>query len=337
MPRTVATSELRQELDRTLSEHFGTPRHVVELERSASIYQTSSPVEELEVTLDDGTNLRLVFKDLSEDSLLKEARGVKPSFLHDPLREIEAYRTVLAPAGLSTAAYYGAAVDAERGRYWLFLEKVEGVPLWQIGELTTWEHAARWLGEMHGRFEGDLGWQGDAAHMLRYDADFYRLWLRRAQAFAAEAKRGRARKGLEWLAERHDRLVEQLVELPVTFVHGEFYAGNVLIGEDSGTPRVCPIDWEMAAIGPGLLDLAALTGGEWDDEWRKGPARAYRAALPESSGLPSAPAEFQAALDCCRLHLALQWLGWAKTWSPPLRTRQDWLGEALRLAEELEL
>jgi hypothetical protein len=334
----VATSELRPELDRTLSEHFGTPRRVVSLERRASIYQTSSPVEELEVGLDDGTSLQLVFKDLSEEALLKEARGVKPSFLHDPLREIEAYQTVLAPVGLGTAAYYGAVVDVERGRYWLFLEQVSGVPLWQIGELATWEDAARWLGEMHGRFEGELGRQGDAAHFLRYDADFYRLWLNRAQAFAKEAETGaRARKGLDWLAERHERLVEQLVELPVTFIHGEFYAGNVLIGEGSGAPRVCPIDWEMAAIGPGLLDLAALTGGEWDDDWRKAPARAYRAALPESSGLPSTPAEFQAALDCCRLHLAVQWLGWAKTWSPPLRTRQDWLGEALRLAEELEL
>lgn len=333
----VPTSELRPALDRTLSEHFGTPHRVVGLERRHSIYQTSFPVEELEVSLDDGTSLQLVFKDLSEGALLKEARGVKPSFLHNPLREIEAYRTVLAPAGLG-AVYYGAVVDVERGRYWLFLEQVPGVPLWQIGELSTWEQAASWLGAMHGRFEGDLDWEGDAKHIQRYDADFYRLWLERAQAFASEARsKSRARRSLKWLAERHERLVERLVELPVTFIHGEFYAGNVLIGEGTDSPRVCPIDWERAAIGPGLVDLAALTGGEWDDEWRKAPARAYRATLPPSSGLPTTPDAFQAALDCCRLHLAVQWLGWAKTWSPPLRTRQDWLGEALRLAEELEL
>jgi hypothetical protein len=334
----VSTSELRQELDRVLSEHFGAPRRVVGLERQSSMYQTSSPVEELEVTLDDGTILQIVFKDLSEGALLGEARNVKPAFLHDPLREIEAYRALLAPAQLGTPVYYGAVADAERERYWLFLEQVPGIPLWQVGELATWEEAARWLGTMHGRFEGDLDWQRTTEHILRYDADFYRLWIQRAQVFASEARTGsRAKRALKWLAERHEALVERLVELPVTFIHGEFYAGNVLIGEDSGAPRVCPIDWERAAIGPGPLDLAALTGGEWDDDWRHGPARAYRAALPSSSGLPSAPADFQAALDCCRLHLAVQWLGWAKTWSPPLRTRQDWLGEALRLAEELEL
>jgi thiamine kinase-like enzyme len=27
--------------------------------------------------------------------------------------------------------------------------------------------------------------------------------------------------------------------------------------------RVCPVDWEMAAVGPGLIDLAALTAGWW--------------------------------------------------------------------------
>src|SRR5687768_5615109 len=104
----VPTSELRPALDRTLSEHFGTPRRVAGLERRPSIYQTSFPVEELDVSLDDGTTLQLVFKDLSEGALLKEARNVKPSFLHDPLREIEAYQAILAPAGLGTAICYGA-------------------------------------------------------------------------------------------------------------------------------------------------------------------------------------------------------------------------------------
>jgi hypothetical protein len=43
------------------------------------------------------------------------------------------------------------------------------------------------------------------------------------------------------------------------------------------------------------------------------------------------------ALDYCRLHLAVQWLGWAPEWSPPPEHTQDWLGEALGLARKLEL
>jgi hypothetical protein len=338
MSGLASSSELQAELERALSEHFGAPRRVARLERRPSPYRTSFAIEELDVTLEDGTSLRLAFKDLSEEALDSGARAAKPSFLHDSLREIEAYRALLAPAELDTAVYYGAVADAERGRYWLFIENVTGVPLWQIGELATWEQAARWIATMHERFAADTAWQSQTEHLLRYDAGFYRLWIERARAFAREGEGGPdTGRSIEWLAERYDALVERLVALPVTFIHGEFYASNVLIGERSGTPRVCPIDWERAAIGPGLLDLAALSGGGWRDEERRALALAYRAALPPHSPLAQSEDNLLTALDCCRLQLAVQWLGWATGWSPPSEHRQDWLGEALRLAEELEL
>jgi thiamine kinase-like enzyme len=123
----------------------------------------------------------------------------------------------------------------------------------------------------------------------------------------------------------------------VTFIHGEFYASNVLLQQGNGARRVCPIDWESAAVGPGLIDLAALSAGDWSDDERRALALAYHTELGRF-GLP-APAvdEFLAALDCCRLYLALQWLGWARAWSPPEEHRHDWLAEALRLAERLDL
>ena len=36
-----------------------------------------------------------------------------------------------------------------------------------------------------------------------------------------------------------------------------------------------------------------------------------------------------ADLARCRLHLALQWLGWSPDWRPPPEHAHDWLGEAL--------
>ena len=54
---------------------------------------------------------------------------------------------------------------------------------------------------------------------------------------------------------------ERLLALPVGFIHGELYPSNVLVGERTG--RICAVDWEMAGIGPLLLDLAALTSGAW--------------------------------------------------------------------------
>jgi hypothetical protein len=64
---------------------------------------------------------------------------------------------------------------------------------------------------------------------------------------------------------------------------------------------------------------------------------AYHAALVPREDWPPAPEAFLVALDHCRLHLAVQWLGWSPGWSPPPEHAQDWLGEALGLAEKLGL
>jgi Phosphotransferase enzyme family len=87
---------------------------------------------------------------------------------------------------------------------------------------------------------------------------------------------------IEKLFGNYDRVVERLLEFPVTFLHGEFYASNVLVVCEEGEGwRVCPVDWEMAAVGPGLIDLAALTAGRWTADEREefGPGLPRRAAI----------------------------------------------------------
>src|SRR5260370_39276510 len=105
--------------------------------------------------------------------------------------------------------------------------------------------------------------------------------------------------------------------------------------EDADSLRVCPVDWEMAGVGPGLPDLAALTAGAWTDEQKTALALAYHAALPPDHTWFTRPDALLAALDFCHLHLAMQWLGWSPEWSPPPEHRRNWLREALRLAGKL--
>jgi hypothetical protein len=338
--QAIGTVELRAALEEALSRRSGTQRRVSRLERWPSIYTTSFAIEELMVRLDDGTSIVLFFKDLSRHALLEDARRVKPTFLYDPLREIETYRSILGPSQLSTAVCYGAIVDPRAERYGLFLEKVLGVELYQVGGLATWRRVAGWLAILHARFAEETGRLTRVAPLLRYDAGFYRLWADRAQASLnrAELPLSRvARRGMEQLFRDYDRVIEHLVALPVTFVHGEFYASNVLVHEEGEGLRVCPVDWEMAAVGPGLMDLAALTAGGWTAPEREALALAYHATLVPCENWPPAPDAFLVALDYCRLHVAVQWLGWSSEWSPPPEHTQDWLGEALGLAEKLGL
>jgi hypothetical protein len=257
-------------------------------------YATSHPLWELDVELADGRALRLIWKDLAA------LPASRPSFLHSPSREIEAYRLILEPAGLGTAAFYGSVGTQ------LFIEKVDARELWQFGELEAWQRVARWLAQMHATLSDRI----EGEHLLRYDRDFYRLWLDRAQAITGE---------LAPVARVYDDVVERLLALPQGLIHGDFYPSNILVAEE----RVCPVDWELAATGPLLLDLAALTTG-WAKEDQEAIVQAYGAVSEEE-------------LACCRLHLAIRWLGWAEDWTPPAEHARDWRREALDLAERLDV
>jgi len=322
-------SELREALELVLAgAGVAAPRLI---RRRASEYRTSFPLEELGLTLEDGAELRLAFKRLEWDSLTAEARLAKPEFLHDPRREPAVYATLLAPAALGAPRYYGSLAEPEAERHWLFVEWVEGRELYQVGERELWEAAAAWLGTMHQRFAKQLD-RGHSAHLLDYDPTYYRRWIDRARSFAAVPGQPPAHlHSIELLVPRYEAASEELLALPRTVIHGEFYASNVLVAGDPADPRVAPVDWELAASAPGVIDLAALVSGGWSDEDREAIATAYRTAAGPFSPSPR-------ELDLARLHLAVQWLGWAEpSWTPPPEQRQDWLGEALSLAEGLEL
>jgi hypothetical protein len=282
----MTTTELRATLERLL----GTP--IASIKRRPYAYETSHPLEELDVELEDGRALRLLRKDLGTQP------AKRPSFLHEPAREIETYQRVLEPANLGTARFYGAAEEQ------LYIEKVEGSELWQFGELDVWQSVARWLADMHSQ----LAAQADQQHLLRYDGDFYRLWLDRAEEISGDL-------GLP--AGLYDDVVERLLALPQVLIHGDFYPSNILVADE----RICPVDWELGAAGPALVDLAALTTG-WPEEDQEAIAAAYGEVSSQ-------------ALDCCRLYLAVRWLGWSKDWTPPAEHTTDWRREARLVAERL--
>jgi aminoglycoside phosphotransferase len=329
-----ASSATDADLERAVTSLLaeGANGRVEELTRRPSPYRSSFPLEEVEVRLKGGTSLRLMFKDLSPSALADTARS-KPTFLHQPLREIETYRRILEPAALGPPRCYGAVVEPGLDRYWLFLEKVPGVELYQVGAFRLWKAVASWLADLHARFARaeDLAVE---VPLLVHDSGFYAMWPERAAGLLGEAGRDEDRRRIQAIGRRYEEVIERLLSLPRTLIHGEFYASNVLVDERTDRPRVAPIDWELAAIGPGLMDLAALTTG-WEGRQVRELVRAYREGAP---GNPAVQQEgFRLDLACCRLHLAMQWLGWSAAWAPPPAHRRDWMAEARRAAEELEL
>jgi Ser/Thr protein kinase RdoA (MazF antagonist) len=324
--------------DRDLIEALGgrlDGREITGVRRRPYRYATSAPLEEVLVLAGGKEVGSLILKDLSRDRLLGNARAAKPEFLHEPRREVETYRGILTPAAIGPRCL-AAVAEPSTSRYWLLLDKVPGVELWQVGELSVWEQVARWLGGFHGGFARNIDEVRAAApHLLDHTAASFRSWSERAMAALAESP-GEREKTLLVALEGYREVADSLAELPRTFVHGELYPSNVLVVRGERPLGVYPVDWEMAAIGPGALDLAALSGG-WARPERESLARAYLDGLG-ATGAPSPELEeFITDLSRCRLHLALQWLGWSSDWLPPEEHAHDWLGEALSLTRELGL
>ena len=325
----VGDAELREGLKRALATTGNPPP--LEVRRHPSDYRSSFPLEELDLRMEDGSELRLAFKQLGWSTLNESARLAKPRFLHDPRRESAVYASLLAPLALGPPRYYGATVQPQADRYWLFVEWVDGRELYQVGDRGVWEAAARWLGEMHLQLAKDLDRHSERGRLLAYDATHYRRWINRAREFSRAPGQPASRsRSLDWLGERYEAVVDGILALPKTVIHGDFYASNVLVVGAAPT-RVSPVDWELAATAPGLVDLAALISGGWGAEDREEIVGAYRSAVG-----PEAFSTYQ--LDLVRLQLAVQWLGWAPPdWIAPQGQRHDWLGEALALAEGLGL
>jgi aminoglycoside phosphotransferase (APT) family kinase protein len=274
-------------------------------------YTTSHPIEELVVDT-GGSTVEVLVKALDPSSVVAEAQGVAPAFLLDAGREAEVYRTLLPRAPGGTARMY----TAEDGV--LVLEKVRGAPLWEVGDLAVWEEAARWLARLH-RARLHERVRPPPRHLLRYDRRYYDRWLGRVASTLGARDADR-------LAAVHVGVVEELLALPQTLIHGEFYASNVLVSPSECPPRICPVDWEMAGVGPALVDLAALTSG-WDGAAVARLVDAYR----QAGGYGGTDRD----LDLCRLHLCLRWAGWSTGWRPPAEHGRDWLGEAVDLAARL--
>ncbi len=274
--------------------------------------RSSCPLLRIQVIDSEGEPAELVMKDLG-----RQARHAMPARLRDAGREIAVYREVLAGSGLETAAFLGSVVHPPRDRYWLFLESVAGTPLWQTGGPLPWVAAARWLAGLHACRAPTRG------SWMHYDAAYYDAWLPRASRLSPGVE-------VASIEAAHARAVRRLTQAEPVFIHGDFYPSNVLVRSGSA-PRVCPLDFELAGLGAGVLDLAALVTGLDPVD-----AAAVLDAYADTASTSPSRDELAELLLCARLHLAIRWLGWLPHWRVPAHQRFDWATEAHAVADQLE-
>ncbi|HZV75681.1 MAG TPA: aminoglycoside phosphotransferase family protein [Conexibacter sp.] len=304
---TVLDSGLRAAIERV----FGAACDVLDARPHA--LQSSCALTEIRLRDSGGEERQVVLKDLSARS-----RHPGPESLYDPRREIEAYRRLCSAPGLGLARLLGAEVDPDHDRYWLLIEHVEGVPLWQSGDPADWREVAHWLAGLH-----ELDPPPAGPPWLRYDTGHYERWLPRALALAPDA-------GLAAIERAHAVAIERLAAEDSVTVHGDFYPSNVIVRAPRGS-GVCPLDLELLGAGPAVLDLAALIAG-----LPASLAAAVVDAYARRRGRSLRRERLEQLLLCARLHLAVRWLGWMPGWRAPAHQRFDWIAEAHAAAAALE-
>jgi hypothetical protein len=155
--------------------------------------------------------------------------------------------------------------------------------------------AAEWCGRLHAWGVAEVD-EPAVAFLVRYDLAYYRAWAARARALAAAI--GPVPAWLERLCAEFEDQATALAAAERTTIHGEFGPQNVLWRDGI----VYPVDWESAAVGPGVIDLATLLFAWPADVVDRGIAAYWRARVA------TAASTFAATFAAATVYTALRWL-----------------------------
>ena len=290
---------LREEVERLVAQGPGRGGGVATLGRRRFPVVGSYDCYALTVGLESGAVLRLFLKDFGFSRQSKDAPGERRD------RELRVYRELLSGSELGTAHYHGSVWDPGRGRFWLLLELVEGVPV-EEANLEDGVHAARWLARLHAHFACQRERLASCDFLTRHDAGFFRAKGERALEDVGALCPGAARR-LEAVLDRYDPAVRSMVAGPRTLVHGGYIPWHILLDARPRPSRVCAIDWELAALGSTLYDLAFFSD-EAEPAVRDGLCEAYRAEASRLGLAVPDQASLCEGVACFRLHRVLDWL-----------------------------
>jgi aminoglycoside phosphotransferase (APT) family kinase protein len=229
--------------------------------------------------------------------------------------EAAVYRDVLQSSRMSVPQYYGNFVD--RGRECLVIEYLEGAQRSsrQRQPDLVLVSVGKWLAAFHAE---SMQREQIPASLTRYDTEYFRGWIERAIARAR-----RTSHQLPWQDSFYERYLEavQSVERERVIVHGEFYAGNILVRDGN----VYPVDWESSAYAFGEIDLMSLVEG-----WKPEAVSACIQAYAQTRWPFGQPDEYERRMAMARAYWAFRWMGDAL--AEPDEERWDFHIEQVRSA-----
>ncbi len=290
---------LRQCLEEIVADRLGRQSSIVDVQRKRIRYIGSYDCDVVTVRLTNGEAVRLFLKDYGFSRRSKDHQEKRRE------RELSVYRDLFARTDLGTPEYYGSVWDESQGRFWLLIELVEGIII-KDHNAKQGVIAAGWLGRMQGFFLQHPDYLSGRVFLIRHDASFFRSKAELALQDVAHIAPISAQR-LTKLVDRYDQAIQVMAKQPLTLAHGAYIPWHILLDMSCEPLRVCPIDWESAALGATLYDLAIFTDGV-EPQTRQRIWDAYRRAAKQAGvPVPDRP-QMRYVIDCFRLHRIFDWL-----------------------------
>ncbi len=317
----LCETDIRLTLERLLQYAQGRLVKISSLRRQPSPFATLFPAEALSVSLESGDEMRLFVKHLGpeqSDHPDKQRRD----------RETRVYEELLGDDDLPVPMYYGSNWNETTKRREVFLEYIDDWNL-KYHDLEYWFIAARRLAQFHAYFATRAEKLLACDFLLRFDASYLCEWADRAITVLRDQSEELAAE-LALAVGCYDRVAEILASQPLTLVHNDLSPKNVLADRSTNPARICFVDWEMAGLGCGLMDLVELKYGldPINDQKMR---RAYCAELAETDLLPPCPEDRSRLFDACELSQTVYRLAHSKSWRLPIARVAQWVSEARQL------
>ena len=194
-------------------------------------------------------------------------------------RECRFYEDLATHVELRTPPCYYIGMDTQRGDFLLLLEDLAPA---QVGDQLKGcssaevQLALRDLGTFHaGWWESprldELDWMPTLNDPLivgtlrqAYE-DVWDQFLDRFQARLTSSMLNTA----ERFGKHFDKITARLAEPPCTITHGDYRLDNMFFGTDGGEPVLTMIDWQVAAKGRGVFDVAYFVTGALEPDERR--------------------------------------------------------------------
>jgi aminoglycoside phosphotransferase (APT) family kinase protein len=244
--------ELRRFIEAILSEAVGHQAKIDCFKREPSPFATLFPADVLTISLDSGDKISLFLKHLGSEEADHPDKQCRD-------REIRVYGELLTDKGLPVAKYHGSRWNERSQCHEVVLEYIDGWIL-EYHHLEHWFTAARRLAHLHAHFAAQADKLWSCQYLLRFDARYYNDWAARALATVAEQSAELAR-ALEDVLSQYHRAGALIAEQPGTLLHNDLAPKNVVVDTSDTPARICIVDWEMAGVGCGLVDLVHLKYG----------------------------------------------------------------------------